>query len=102
MALLRSVKSSRTYKDYFKNVFKKAIPSPAMRTIQIEIVNDGYSKLSTKDDTRLSRAGGEESCHIYLSGVGQLMPQGDQWHTFFNNKDNKEDLIVGCFIFQVR
>ena len=47
-----TVKASRTYKDYFKNVLKKAIPSPATRPIQIEIVNDQYFKLSTKDDTR--------------------------------------------------
>ena len=93
MALLRSVKSSRTYKDYSKNVYKKVIPSPATRPIQIEIVNDRYFKLSTRDDTRLSRAEGEESRRIHLNGVGQSMPQGDQWHTFFNNKDNKEDLI---------
>ena len=88
-----TVKSSRTYKDYFNNVFKKAIPSPATSPIQIEIVNDQYFKLSTKVDTRLSRAEGEESRRIHLSGFDQLMPQGDQWHNLFNNKDNNEDLI---------
>ena len=69
MALLRSVKSSRTYKDYFKNVYKKDIPSPATRPIQIEIVNDRYFKLSTKDDIRLSRAEGEESRRIHLKKI---------------------------------
>ena len=42
----------------------------------------------------MSRDEGVVSRRIHLSGLDQLMPQGEQWNNFFNNKDNKEDLIT--------
>lgn len=98
MALFRQLKPLKTYKEFFKYLIKIAIPT-LVKPLQIEIVNDVYLKQSTKDDTRSNRAKSNESRRIYLSGFDQLMPQGEQWSDFFNNKENKEDLIALAISF---
>ena len=75
MALFRSVKCARTYREYFINVLRTAVPPAGARPIQIEIVNDQYFDVSTKDDTRLSRGEGVVSRRVRISSVDQHMPQ---------------------------
>ena len=94
MALFRTVKSKGTYREWLISVAKSALlPAINNQAVQIEIMNDQYLKKSIKSCTRIVRGGGEVSQRVHLKSVDRKMLGGKEWEEFFNNGENKEDLI---------
>ena len=62
-----------------------------LEPIQIEIANDIYKYESAKGNTRTKR--GIEQQRTVLTSASQNMLQPDAWESFFNNMDNKTNLI---------
>ena len=73
-------------------VLREAMLLPA--EYNATIVNDLYWKISTKNDTRLARGDGEESCRVHLKSIDQKMLMGTDRGEFFHNGKDKEDLIA--------
>ena len=67
------------------------LPPKEAKPVTLEVVMDKYLKNSSKECTRRKR--GKLSTHVYITGLGQKMPQGNSWHSLLNNNDNKNDLI---------
>ena len=94
MFLYRKVKPEATYREWMVKVVREAMAEPLENKARVvHIVNDQYWKISTKADTRLGRGEGEVSRRVHLKGFDQKMLKGTEWLDFFNNGDNKENLI---------
>ena len=89
-ALWRIFKPRKTYKEWLSNIITK-LQSTYTNASQIEIINDHYLECSIKSATRSAR--GAKSVRVYLESADQIMPQGKAWDNFFNNIDNKTDLV---------
>ena len=60
----------------------------------IEIIMDNYLANSIKESTRQKRGDGQR---VFITGLGQTMPQGVNWQSLLSNNENKTDLIH-CFV----
>ncbi len=91
MAAMRSLKAKDTYKHWFHSLLKFVSPVEDTSALSIEIINDTYRIESVKSGIRNER--GETSKRVHLQGPDQQMVQGNNWINFFNNIENKNDLI---------
>ena len=91
MALIRPLKTCQTYDLYFESFIKFTSPPKFLEHIQIEIVNDIYKYESAKRNTTTKRR--IEQQLTALTSASQNMLQPDASKSFFNNIDNKTDLI---------
>ena len=91
MALIRLLETCQTYDLYFESFMKFISPPKFLEPIQIEIANDIYKYESAKGNTRTKR--GIEQQRTVLTSASQNMLQPDAWKSFFNNIDNKTNLI---------
>ncbi len=91
MAVMRTVKPKQTYGEWMTQLLKFVQPPKETNPLSIELVNDTYLATSIKSSTREKR--GEQQQRTYLQGFEQKMPQGNGWSLFFNNIENKTDLI---------
>ena len=91
MALIRLLKTCQTYDLYLEGFIKFISPPKFLEPIQIEITNDIYKYESAKGNTRLKRW--IEQQRTVLTSGSQNVLQPDAWKSFFNNIDNKTNLI---------
>ena len=91
IALIRPMKTCRTYDLYFES-FVKSISSPkVLEPIHMEIANDIYKYESCKGNTKTKR--GIEQQRTVLTSASQNILQPYAWKSFSNNIDNKTNLI---------
>ena len=75
-----------------RSIFRKFISPPKfLEPIQIEIANDIGKYERAKGNTRTKR--GIEQQRTVLTSASQNMLKPDTWKSFFNNIDNKTNLI---------
>ena len=91
MALIRPLKTFQTCDMYYESFIKFISPPKFLEPIKIEIANDIYKYESAKGNTRTKR--GIEQQRTVLTSASQNMLQPDAWKSFFNNIDNKTNLI---------
>ena len=91
MAKIRLLKTCQTYNLYLKSFIKFISPPKFLEPIQTEIANDIYKYESAKGNARTKR--GIEQQRTVLTSASQNMLQPDAWKSFFNNIDNKTNLI---------
>ena len=91
MALIRPLKTCQTYDLYFESFIKFISPPKFLEPIQIEIANDICKYEGAKGNTRTKR--GIEQQHTVLTSASQNMLPSDAWKSFFNNIENKTNLI---------
>ena len=91
MALIRLLKTCQTYDLYFESFIKFISPPKFLEPIQIEIANDIYKYESAEGNTRTK--GRIEQQRTALTSVYQNILQPDAWKPFFNNIENKINLI---------
>ena len=91
MALIRLLKTCQTYDLYLEGFIKFISPPKFLEPIQIEITNGIYKYESAKGNTRLKRW--IEQQRTVLTSGSQNVLQPDVWKSFFNNIDNKTNLI---------
>ena len=91
MVLFRPLKACQTYDLYFQSFMKFISPPKFLEPIQIEIANDIYKYESARGNTRTKR--GIEQQRTVLTSASQNMLQPDAWKSFFNNINNKINLI---------
>ena len=94
MAIVRSVKPSTTYEEFFKCMLLPFTPPKDSSPKLIEIIMDNYLANSIKESTRQKRGDGQR---VFITGLGQTMPQGVNWQSLLSNNENKTDLIH-CFV----
>ena len=91
MALIRPLKTCQTYDLFFERFIKFISPPKFLEPIEIEIANDIYKYKIAKGNARTKR--GIEQQRTVLTSASQNMLQPDAWKSFFNNIDNKTNLI---------
>ena len=91
MVLLRPLKACQTYDLYLEGFIKFISPPEFLEPIQIGIVSGIYRYGSAKGDMRTKS--GIEQQRTVLTSSSQNMLQPDAWKSFFNNIDNKTNLI---------
>ena len=91
MAALRSIKPKGTYAEWFLYVLQCSMPKTDARPQKIAFINDTYRVDSIKAGTRKTR--GTSSRRVHLQGFHQKQLQSREWQEFFNNIENKEELI---------
>ena len=69
--------------------------------IEINIVNDQYFKYSITNNTRTKRSLSGDSIRVHIRSLDQKMIYGKEWESFFENGENKEELIkLACSFFK--
>ena len=91
MALICLLKTCQTYDLYFESFIQFISPPKFLELIQIEIANDIYKYESAKSNTKTKR--GIEQQRTVPTSASQNMLQPDALKSFFNNIDNKTNLI---------
>ena len=91
MAIIRQLKPKATLRQFFESFLKALHPNPQYSPLGIEVVNDVYYETSTKNLIRAKR--GEKSTRTHIQSFDQKMLQGKEWLAFFNNIENKTDLL---------
>ena len=98
MAIMRSVKSKKTYKEWFTALIKIVIPNKYWNPESIQFVCDTYSSITSKSCMRKERG---ESCKgVYLKSEHQNMMSGKDWAAFFYNIEKKRSLQFICQFYQ--
>ena len=95
MAILRILKPKSTYRKLMESLINVITPSSRSCPITIEMVNAIYLQDSIKNQTREKR--GSTSVRTHLNSLEQKMLQGKDRIKFFNNIENKTDLVVTFF-----
>ena len=73
MSIIRTMKPEKTFNDFFRKLMNV------------------YKNRSIKSMTRLKR--GENAQRTHVNSIQQNMLKGNDWTKFFNNNDNKYDLL---------
>ena len=92
MSVIRTMKPEKTFKDFFRKLMNIVSPPSSYQPKRLELVNDVYKNSSIKSMTRLKR--GENAQRTHVNSIQQNMLKGNDWKgIFFNNNDNKNDLL---------
>ena len=94
MAIMKSVKSKKTYKEWLSWLTKILTPNKHRNPESTEFVCDTYCSISSKSCTLTER--GESGKRDYLQIEHQSMIIGKTWASFFHNIENEKDL---CNLF---
>ena len=90
MAIIRTLKPKSTYNEIL-NSFYSIVKPKGFEELSVEIINDTYLEDSIKNQTRLNR--GIKSTRTHVSSLDQKILPASQWNSFFNNIENKADLV---------
>ena len=89
MAILRILKPKNTYRELMESLINVITPPSRSCPITIEMANDIYLQDSIKNQEKR----GSTSVRTHLNNLEQKMLQGKDWMKFFNNIENKTDLL---------
>lgn len=94
LAAIRSLKPKDTFEEWIDVLLRFITPPGVADATLTGMINDTYTKYSTKSGTRKSRG---EGIRTHVEGVKQHMPSGMKWQEFLGNSENKEELISLIF-----
>lgn len=90
MAAVKSIPFQQTWGEYADVLMKFCLPPSSSKPLELGIIFDSYSTVTTKELTQNRR--GTPGRRIHITGSEQSMPKGKDWDSFLHNSENKTDL----------
>ena len=88
---MQSLKSKYTHGEWIESLIRFLTPPKLAECLLVDMVNDTYSELSTKNNTQNQR--GQDHIKTVIEGFEQHILAGMKWNKFLRNAKNKKELI---------
>ena len=86
---MKSVPAQQTWGEYAE--FKFCLPLSDSKPLQLGIIFDSYSAVTTKELTQRRR--GIPGRRTHITSSEQSMPKRKDWDSFLRNSENKTEMI---------